>query len=252
MYDDSDDLFKRVEQCESLEDLFDLWRKSHSDEKDYLLTTVDGMEKNSFVSDGYIHKDKYLKSKYKVLFVMKEANILNYKDGYNVDSDKREQINFYRNYIISEKALNRTKQQEKIGRMACFLLHNNKIPDKQDINDSLSMCAFMNLNKRGGDKSAVKEKFNKYINEYKQFIQREIEILNPDCIVMLGTNCGEKFIYEFALKHKIRYLGMWHTAYRMSGVKRSDDARYSFGDKNVDCYMRKFFDICREKVWNKS
>lgn len=45
----------------------------------------------------------------------------------------------------------------------------------------------MNINKRGGSSSTDFKELNKYAEKYKEFIKREIEIINPDYIICCGS-----------------------------------------------------------------
>ena len=47
--------------------------------------------------------------------------------------------------------------------------------------------AYINLNKRGGFGSTNHARLKHYVNEYKCYISKEIEIINPDIIVCGGT-----------------------------------------------------------------
>ena len=45
----------------------------------------------------------------------------------------------------------------------------------------------MNINKRGGSSSTDFKELNKYAEKYKEFLKREIEIINPDYIICCGS-----------------------------------------------------------------
>jgi len=240
-----DNIISKLNECKSLDELFSLWKSVHRNEQDYEKCTVTGMEKDSFIADGYICEENYLKSKCKILFILKESNLVNYKN--EDDPSQRQQIWFYRNYVLGHTSvLNRPKQQEKIGRMASYILNGNKTPTLSEIQESLGQCCFMNLNKRGGNNFTDNVKFSNYVEKYRSFILKQISVLDPDYIVFLGNCYGRDMIKQFAFENEINYIAMWHTAYRMSRVKRNANPIYSFGDKNVDCYMRRFFDITKE------
>lgn len=236
------------ENCNNLNDLFELWKKEQESEKNYENTTLTEefkpIEKNSFIKDGYIDKNEYKNSSVKVLFILKEANIWAHRDAEKekgILPDTREQINWYLNYI-NEGKTNRPKQHEKMGRMAFYLQNKNsgnaEIPTEAEYKEALKSCAFMNMNKRGG-KEKITEKYYNYINKYKIFILKQIEMLNPDYIIILGSNIDEvaKDINE---KYKNKVIYMWHTAYQMKGQERRKDFKNG-SDSNVDCYMREFF-----------
>ena len=50
----------------------------------------------------------------------------------------------------------------------------------------LETCAYMNINKRGGFAGANFNRLGAYAKKYQNFIKREIEILQPELIVILG------------------------------------------------------------------
>lgn len=93
--------------------------------------------------------------------------------------------------------------------------------------------AVMNLSKRGGDGevTAKVERIQEYCKYYKEFIKKEIEIINPDVIVWLGANTYDKKlhidylgakkikgkVYFFIDDKQIPILRMWHTSYRWKG-----------------------------------
>lgn len=56
-----------------------------------------------------------------------------------------------------------------------------------DFNEIKKQIAFMNINKRGGSSSTDFKELNKYAEKYKEFIKREIEIINPDYIICCGS-----------------------------------------------------------------
>lgn len=254
-----------VDSCEDIESLFALWEKAHMAEENYEETTVtvgktkntkrkqkellekgikykienneiliDGIEQDSFVKDGYVNKSKYDNADIKVLFILKEANIMFYRGDENT-SIPDHQIKLYNGETDTKP-----KQFEKIGRMACFLQKRAvdgdkaRMPSNEEIRDARCSCAFMNLNKRGGGSSANDDKIKAYVYKYVKFIRRQIELINPDCIVVVGDSNISKINIE-------KYIRMWHTSYGMQNKKRESNADYGT-DVNVDCYMREFFD----------
>ena len=62
-------------------------------------------------------------------------------------------------------------------------------PSGKEIQDAVKQVAFMNLNKRGGSQKVNKKVLNDYVEEYKNEIKEEIEILQPDYIIWCA---GEK------------------------------------------------------------
>lgn len=248
-----------LKKCGKLDDLFELWKKVQANEENYENTTLmdktekhDSIEKDSFNKDGYIDENEYDEASVKVLFVLKEANIWAHRDEEvkkGILPENREQIEWYLNYINYGKT-NRPKQHEKMGRMAFYLQNRNindekaKHPINHEYKKALKACAFMNMNKRGG-KGNTTEKYNNYIETYQEFIMKQIEILNPNYIVILGSK-ENKITEAMTDKFGDKVIQMWHTAYCMRNCIRHDKPEYS-EDKNVDCYMREFFNRVEDK-----
>lgn len=224
----------------NLDELFEKWKQEHSEENDYQKTTVEKIEKNSFVADGYIYENQYRNSKTKILFVLKEANIADYLNKQN-NADERNQYGFYRSYIEENNGLNNPKQQEKMARMAYCILNSSESQmnlSHSQIANSLGCCSFMNINKRGGANSTNNKVMNAYIEKYKCYIDKEIELLNPDVIIYVG-----KTMYKYSKSDRPTQIQMWHTAYPMPKQERfPDDLRYS-SDQNVDLYIRHFAEL---------
>lgn len=225
---------KKVDDCKDLDELFELWKEAQSLENNYECTTIDNIEKDSFNKDGFINQSKYENSKVKVLFILKESNIEKYKDKAGRPTE-REQISWYHNYLTNGKT-NPPKQHIKMGMMACYI--NTGIAKKyneQEIKNALEGSSFINLNKRGGGKKTDNKKFINYVEKYSKFIKKQIELINPDIIVILGKNCNK---IEKIISNKIPFIEMWHTAYPMSRQDKSGN-EYS-DDKNLNCYFKHF------------
>ncbi|MCQ2459591.1 MAG: hypothetical protein MJ081_04370 [Ruminococcus sp.] len=242
-----EDLKSELYKQQTLNDLFNLWRKAHNeeidnDDKTYIdyKTYHKGevylpIEKNTIIADGYISEEDYCNSKIKVLFVLREANIVMHRKDEIQKPNERTQKGFYFNYINDLKS-NRPKQQEKMARMSFYLQHpelleeNRRTPNAEELKIALKSSGYMNINKRGGGNFVDWKIFDNYYNKYKEFIEKQINIMNPDYIVLIGNNNYE--IFGDAIK-------IWHTSYRMKGKKRIGTQYGS--SKNVDCYMREFF-----------
>lgn len=238
------ELEEKAKSAQTLEELFDLWRKAHTVEENYEETTVPetknrdkvfpAIERDSFIADGYVSQPDYEASAIKVLFVLREANIATHRE--NDIPSKRTHEWFYGSFI-KELADNPPKQKQKMARMAYYLQHpelseeKRRKPDEEGMKKALASCAYMNINKRGGSAKVNWTIFDNYYRTYITFITKEIDIIHPDTIVLIGSNDYE--LFDDSIK-------VWHTSYRMKGVPRVGK---EYGtNKNIDCYMRKFFD----------
>lgn len=232
------DMEERVQGAKTLDALFDLWKRAHACEENYEKTTVTetavlngkefgGIDKNSFIRDGYIDKPSYENAKTKILFILKEANVQAYRgEGDFKNPSEANQIGFYTDYIGGEKP-NPPKQQEKLGRIANYILTGSDSKADDNIRQALKQCAFMNVNKRGGGKAD--KKVNAYIKQYKAFIKREIEIINPDICVVIGKTMNAGLF----MPQNMPYITLHHTADRYHNM-------YS-----VDKYMNHFLEVYR-------
>lgn len=247
---------EQARNAETLNDLFDSWKCAHSVEDVWENTTTNGIEKKSFVEDGYINEKLFNSAETKILFILKEANIQRNKN--NTVPEERNQYCFYRNFAIVDNHFVNTnvpKQHEKMGRMAVYLSENNcnirKQPSLEMIHKALSASAFMNLNKRGGSNKASKAAFAAYVEKYRNFILSEVRIINPDVVVILGSDsCMKKLSADIkkVLPNAI-CINHWHTAYRMPRYQCSDNLEY--GDKNIEKYMSKFFEVAPSETLTK-
>ncbi len=243
-----EEISAKVQTADTLEELFGLWKLAHKAEgKAYIETTTPArgkhpaIEQTSFVRDAYVSGDPsdYENANRKVLFILKEVNILAYRgDGVPEEQD---QLPFYRDYLEDGKS-NRAKQQEKMARMAYYLQHpelpeeKRRRPNAKSRKLSLKQSAFLNLNKRGGDNRA--KVVSAYSKKYAVFIERQIDLLAPDVIVVIGRT---------GYPMRDGCIHVWHTSYSMPWMARSDHPVYcDSGDQNVDLYMRRFFEVCEE------
>lgn len=218
---------QRISSVKNTEELYELWQKAHTAEPWYSVekTTVRGLERG-FTKDGIIDPEKYVRYSPRVLVILKEPNIINDKDA---NGDHRP---WYQEFtkgrfdrkkkciIISDSEKRnadiRSHQKELIGRMV-FLLQTCSGPDRSErkylaaaeIQEALSHAAVMNLNKRGGRARTDAEKSRNYFSLYKEFIAKEIQIINPDIIIFCSTEIDKAEIEALSGK---RVIQMTHPA----------------------------------------
>ena len=233
-----------INKCDTLTDLFLLWKKAHILEENYTETTViepvvkgekvfSGIAREAFIGDGYICEREYKSSLKKVLFILKEANIQKHRNENQLKNPSEDsQVGFYTDYISYGKT-NTPRQHEKMGRIAHYILFGYDTTDKERIKTALEKTSFMNINKRGGGNKTDKSKFENYFNKYKDFVNKQISILSPDIIVVIGKMIKTDLLtYKKArivvLNHTADY---FHKTYKPDKYLREFIKKYEGGDE---------------------
>jgi len=212
-----------------LNNLFDKWESAHSNEsEESLKKTIHGenISKEFFQRDGIIDEEIFGKEKKKILFLSNEANSNNYNAAKG--QPKSNYQNEYLDYFKNGKDDWRGKMRERTCALYLFLvgiydLHYSNYANR---------FAMMDLNKRGG-KSKIDggQHIVEYCRVYKDFIKQEIEIIDPNIVVWIGTNTYDMGIPEmlgavikagnkyFDINKKpVPILRMWHTSYYQAKI----------------------------------
>ena len=100
--------------------------------------------------------------------------------------------------------------------------------------DILKNIAYMNINKRGGSNRTKASDLRKYAVRYKDYIKREIELIDPDLIV-----CCSGLVYDIITKNidfesnQPHLICVYHPSYY-----RISDKEYlqRFNDKIKSCF----------------
>ena len=220
-----------VSKSEQLEQLFIEWEYAQENEPDSSWKLTQGGEnitKSHFRRDGIIDEAIFSKEKRKVLFISNEAN----DDEYSAKSNpKPNTIDDYQKYYETGCDDYLGKMRERTSAIYKIIagIEINEMSDS----DAAIHYAVMDLNKRGGGSSAKVERIQEYCKYYKEFIRKEIEIINPDIVVWLGTKTydtdlpinylgakriGDK-IYFLIDDKQIPILRMWHTSYYQGKIE---------------------------------
>lgn len=213
-----DSLEKAIDGCNNLEELFRLWKIAQMCEtnpkssfpklslaKCKKLSAANEFTR-SFCADGFLAKDG--KAGVPVLFICRESNISgNIKDnvlnpeGVGTDGqDKGNQSLFWLREVVRCKEKDRsnyfpdrespratektaqTKYYNCLKKLLCDLNEQGLIDEKVTPNN----CAYLNINKRGGFSSCDQSRLAVYAQRYQLFIQKEIELIDPQTIVVCG------------------------------------------------------------------
>ncbi len=212
-----------------LDILFDKWEKAHSKEpEESLKKTINGenIKKEFFQRDGIIAEEAFEKEKKKVLFISSEAN----SDNYNAakGESKTNYQDVYLDYFKSGKDDWRGKMRQRI----CALYQVISGIKDLDYSQMANRFAVMDLNKRGGKaKIDGGRHILEYCKVYKDFIKREIEIIQPDIVIWIGTNTYDMGIpdildavnissnkYFIVNNKRVPILKMWQTSYYQARI----------------------------------
>ena len=168
-----------------LEDLFNVWQAEQAKEKEYKNKDKDkDKDKESFSRDGIIDEKIWpspiLNGK-RVLYIAREANATGQKFA---DSG--------RFFLRDEESARKKRIFQRIIAMQNIInarLDGNIKSEYtySDFNEIKKQIAFMNINKRGGSSHTNFKNLNNYAKNYKEFIKKEIEIIDPDYIICCGT-----------------------------------------------------------------
>ena len=219
-------------KTELLNKLFDEWVFAHSQETyESCLKTMSNndLDKSSFEKDGIISEIEYDNESLKVLFIASEANV-KFKqvrnDKYLHKDDYRDRfVDYYKSGYDEWKG----KMRERLSAIYGFITKQNDVPFHLLANK----FAIIDLNKRGGNKNSGKGKhIVEYVKEYRNYILKEIEIINPDIIAwigvktyslkipeILGTYVNDNKKYLVVNSKRIPILSLWHTSYYQSRIE---------------------------------
>ncbi len=155
----------RIKACKTLDELFKLWKQK------------DGHK--PFCKDGFIDKDTFEKQEKRVLFIAKESNV-------SVDDFKED-------YFWLQDVANGADHKILSRRISIMTnaYFENKFDDTDKNRDNLKKIAYMNINKHGGSSRTNAKELQAYATDYKEYIKREIELIDPHFIVCCG-----KLVYE--------------------------------------------------------
>lgn len=210
----------QIDECTDLESLFKIWKEAHKNEKNYEYTfpkNNDGIIppeefKTSWNDDGFLSENK---ENIEILFVLKEPN-----DQKSIDDDYFGEKGFW--------------LKDNINNFRCaiprrmFKAAEEKLGKGITRKNWVTKAAVMNLNKRGGySKTYDPEQISNYVNIYRDFIRKEIEIINPKIIIFLcGNNDNTKSIIEnLSIADKYRVYYSYHPSYK--GKKNAfNDSRF--------------------------
>lgn len=206
----SEERAMEMDKQKELEKLFLDWEELHSQEKENpgkkgTLPYCKGKEVpenfyKSFCYDGFLRS--YDREKKTVLFLCREANV--FETGVlNPEMDNK----FWMKEVYEKKAGNKgLSGAEK--KYWSFL--EKTIPLYCKCKPEELNIAYMNLNKRGGFGSCNQSRLKNYVERYKDKVEEEIRIIDPDWIICGGTH---GIVKGLNLKPEIIPQDEYHPAY---------------------------------------
>lgn len=260
-----------LNSVKKLEDLFNRWKEEQLKDKETTCNSKNGyvVATNSFYKDGIVNSVEYQNSEHnkrKVLFITNEVSINRKEDnaeknpelrgncdaGHLVGNNEGNTVCSFANYINGEEQETWSgKMRIKFGEMYRIMTEKDyKIElsfDKGKNKQALDKIAFMNLNKRGGFGNIQGENFLKYIETYKDYIRREIEIINPDVIVWCVCNTYKKKYMDAIFDDK--YKNVWQQKELVLNKKEVPILRMwhpSVRAKSMEKYLNKFSEVWEE------
>lgn len=149
---------------DQLDQLFKEWEENIEDYK------------GKFVRDGIINEQVWLQTNPKILFITKEAN----QYGKPVAGDFRNDWrNEYSKYPFAYRIA-----EWSFGLINNFPVFNDIFGTPSLCHDMLQKIAFLNIKKTGGVGSSSGNEIGKHFNQNQKFLERQIELINPDIIVL--------------------------------------------------------------------
>ena len=158
----------KIKACKTLDELVKLWENEagHDD----------------FCPDGFIDQDTFEKQEKKVLFIAKESNV-----SKGTDKD----FFWLQSVVHGDSVPKILSRRILIMTNALFSNDFDTVKKDRDSYNILEKIAYMNINKCGGSSRTNATKLWDYANNHKDYIKREIELIDPHFIVCCG-----KLVYE--------------------------------------------------------
>ena len=206
-----------IKNINNLQELFTEWKKSQLSDGlyDKLQRYCSNLKQDAFACDGIIDESIYRNCDFRVLYVMSESNADGYVKG--VENQSEWDLNNEFRLFANEGKDWASRLKTKICEMQRIILKTETGADV-GIRDAAKTIAVMNLNKRGGGKSIsgkyLREYFEPYVEKHRDFIKREVEIINPDLIICCGKHPFDLMLkYGLNKEFKDKAIHMWHPSY---------------------------------------
>ena len=214
-------------KSDQLEQLFLEWENAQKNEPDTIWKLTNGgntnITKEHFRRDGIINEATYEKERVKVLFISAEANDNEYSA---LTNSRPNSVDDYREYHFTGNETWKGRMRERLAEL--YKVISGVERDAMSNPEAAMHFAIMDINKRGGGPEIKGGKHLKaYCKYYAGFIRREIEIIDPDIVAIVGTTLYDlgfhkSFLGAFSSNDncyfdlngkKVPILSLWQTSY---------------------------------------
>lgn len=135
-----------------------------------------------FNHDGVISKESWDSSGKRVLFILKETN----KAKQNVVTAINRAIE------VKKSGWWRGKVLRRVGRWAYGIQnYDGVVPPLKDAKlnekNAIKNIAYINIRKTSGSAATNKKAFDTHASEFAPFVRRQVELMEPDIVVLCGT-----------------------------------------------------------------
>ena len=141
------------------------------------------------VVDGIINIDKYLKAKYKILWILKESNdVLDGEGGGWSLPEKLDELKFWDEQPPGGKVTFQRMIYSSFGILNDFVLWND-MPSiyQKEVFKTIKEIAYINVKKIPGGNRANEKLIRQAYNENKDLLIKQINVYNPDIIIAGNT-----------------------------------------------------------------
>ncbi|MCK4426986.1 MAG: hypothetical protein KAW16_00730 [candidate division Zixibacteria bacterium] len=154
----------------ALDELFKEWLKFYQSK---------GIPTKGFSRDGVVDEDRFEKARRRILFILRETN--DFPESNEFRGDLRT--------FLSQTL--KWQLWHAVGRWACGILNDfpdyRECDDRQKIHNAIRQIAIINLKKITGGSWSDLDEINETAHRDKEFIKKEVDIIDPQVIVTCGT-----------------------------------------------------------------
>lgn len=192
-----------MEYTQRMNDLDVTWKLEHQKEVEdpRKSTRYKSVDKGNYKKDGVVDFEKYFSSPNRILLLMEESNDPKDGDGFWFQEMYQYRQGVYTREIGKGEKITFSKYNNRFYEMYNTVFNDG---DKLKKEEWIEICAYMNLNKRGGRSIADINIIKNYISKFHDLIKQQIKILNPTMIFFCCKEFNPReYVNQAALTEKI-------------------------------------------------